>query len=149
MGKGDKPAAAAVAAAPAKHAPVVVEDDEVQAAPLSKRSIDIWLSFWFLLFAFSTTFTDIHNFTASVRGVDVTALEGKTDLVWPPKILTDVYFRWARTVDPLLYQNPVWWCVGSRWQADPIARAVKPCGGMRAECCAAFVSKADHTNDML
>lgn len=109
----------------------------------------------FLLFAFSTTFTDLHNFTASLKGVEVKDLE-HAELLWPPKvcylsvfglghrplpvfrslslpclvfyqisyvpfapmllrlllslqILTDVYFKWARTVDPLLYANPVWW----------------------------------------
>lgn len=60
------------------------------------------------MFAFSTTFTDLHNFTASIKGVEVKDLEG-ADLLWPPKVLTDVYFKWARTVDPLLYANPVWW----------------------------------------
>ena len=28
---------------------------------------------------------------------------------YPPKVLTDLYFKWARTVDPLLYENPMWW----------------------------------------
>lgn len=28
---------------------------------------------------------------------------------YPPKFLTDLYFKWARTVDPLLYENPMWW----------------------------------------
>jgi hypothetical protein len=78
------------------------------ALPLAKRPLDYLLIFWFFIFAFSTTFTDLHNFTASVLGVDVTALE-HMDLVYPPKLLTRFYFKWARTVDPLLYANPVWW----------------------------------------
>jgi EXPERA (EXPanded EBP superfamily) len=77
-------------------------------APISKRSVDYLLAFWFLVFAFSTTFTDLHNFTASLKGVEVHELE-HMDLIYPPKILTYLYFKWARTVDPLLYQNPVWW----------------------------------------
>jgi len=28
---------------------------------------------------------------------------------YPPKFLTDLYFKWARSVDPLLYENPMWW----------------------------------------
>lgn len=76
--------------------------------PLSQRSVDVWIAVWFIVFAFSTTFTDIHNFTASVLGVEVTDLEHR-ELAYPPKFLTDLYFKWARTVDPLLYQNPVWW----------------------------------------
>jgi hypothetical protein len=84
--------------------------------PLASRSIDIWLAAWFVMFAFSTTFTDLHNFTASVMGVEVKELKGRT-LMYPPKVLTDLYFRWAETVDPLLYSNPVWWqvctCSGS------------------------------------
>jgi hypothetical protein len=95
-------------------APVAAVDKPLAAAdrplPLSSRSVDILLAFWFLLFAFSTTFTDIHNFTASVKGVTVPELE-HMELVYPPKFLTDLYFRWARTVDPLLYANPVWWSV--------------------------------------
>jgi hypothetical protein len=54
-------------------------------------------------------FTDLHNFTASYRGVEVKDLEGRDDMHWPPKILSWLYFRWARTVDPLLYENPIWW----------------------------------------
>jgi hypothetical protein len=52
----------------------------------------------------------MHNFTASVRGVEVADLE-HADLLYPPKELTRLYFRWARTVDPLLYQNPPFWQV--------------------------------------
>lgn len=33
------------------------------------------------------------------------------ELAYPPKFLTDLYFKWARTVDPLLYDNPMWWQV--------------------------------------
>lgn len=80
------------------------------AAPLSiwKRPIDMFICFWFVVFAFSTTFTDLHNFIASVKGVSVEQLEHMT-LAYPPRVLTDVYFKWGRTVDPLLYMNPVWW----------------------------------------
>lgn len=94
---------------------------EAAPLPLSQRSIDIWLIVWFVLFSFSTTFTDLHNFIASVRGVEVKDLEGAT-LAYPPKFLTDLYFQWARTVDPLLYSNPVWWCV-----AMASAVRVSPC----------------------
>jgi hypothetical protein len=76
--------------------------------PLSRRPLDTLLLGWFVVFAFSTTFTDIHNFTASVLGVDVPALEHMT-LLYPPKYLTTIYFKWARTLDPLLYANPTWW----------------------------------------
>lgn len=38
----------------------------------------------------------------------VDALESM-ELVYPPKVITWAYFRWARSVDPLLYLNPVWW----------------------------------------
>jgi hypothetical protein len=31
------------------------------------------------------------------------------DLPYPPKVLTDIYFLWGRTVDPLLFLNPMWW----------------------------------------
>lgn len=31
------------------------------------------------------------------------------NLAYPPKAITWAYFRWARSVDPLLYLNPVWW----------------------------------------
>jgi hypothetical protein len=57
-------------------------------------------------------FTDLHNFTASVRGVTVIELEKQLVAerpFWPPPVLTFLYYRWARTVDPLLYANPVWW----------------------------------------
>lgn len=57
-------------------------------------------------------FTDLHNFTASMRGVTVQELEGQLKgeaRLWPPPVLTYLYYRWARTVDPLLYLNPIWW----------------------------------------
>lgn len=38
-------------------------------------------------------------------------MEGQVNMVWPPPVLTDIYFRWARTVDPLLYKNPMFWQV--------------------------------------
>ena len=88
--------------------------------PLSARSADAWIAAWFVLFFLSTSFTDLHNFTASVMGVEVAELkslaaEGR--LLWPPRALTALYFQWAETVDPLLYQNPVWWCVRMRAHA--------------------------------
>jgi hypothetical protein len=76
--------------------------------PLSRRPLDVFIAFWFLVFAFTTTFTDLHNFIASALGVPVEALEHMT-LAYPPRVLTAVYFKWGRTVDPLLYLNPVWW----------------------------------------
>jgi EXPERA (EXPanded EBP superfamily) len=76
--------------------------------PLMQRPLDILIMFWYIVFAFSTTFTDLHNFIASYLGVRVDELESM-NLLYPPKILTYVYFRWARTVDPLLYLNPIWW----------------------------------------
>ena len=78
------------------------------ALPLSSRLIDLFIAFWFVVFAFTTTFTDIHNFTASLLGVRIDQLEHMT-LAWPPAFLTEVYFKWARTVDPLLYANPMFW----------------------------------------
>ena len=78
--------------------------------PLSKRSVDLALAVWFIIFAFTTTFTDLHNFTASMYGVEVAELK-HMKLLYPPKFLTDIYFLWAESVDPLLYQNPVWWYV--------------------------------------
>ena len=84
------------------------------AQPLSARSADAWIAAWFVLFFLSTSFTDLHNFTASVMGVEVAELKGlaaEGRLLWPPRALTALYFQWAETVDPLLYQNPVWWCV--------------------------------------
>jgi len=50
----------------------------------------------------------VHNFIASVKGVTVNDLES-IPLAYPPAAVTWAYFRWARTVDPLLYLNPVWW----------------------------------------
>jgi hypothetical protein len=82
----------------------------VAAAPLSSRSVDIAIAVWFVIFAFTTTFTDLHNFTASMYGVEVAQLK-HMKLLYPPKFLTDIYFLWAESVDPLLYQNPVWWYV--------------------------------------
>eukprot|EP00762_Andalucia_godoyi_P003656 ANDGO_00642.mRNA.1 hypothetical protein NAEGRDRAFT_80368 len=81
-----------------------------QALPLSQRLSDLFLSFYFLMFLFTVTFTDLHNFTASYLGVDIPQLE-TMDLVYPPKFLTNLYFKWARTVDPLLYENPMFWQV--------------------------------------
>lgn len=108
----------ASAAAPAASSPSLAASSAP--LPLRARSVDALLAFWFVLFAFSTTFTDLHNFTASYLGVEVSQLKGMT-LLWPPRVLTQLYFHWAETVDPLLYQNPVWWCVPhffSRLAAD-------------------------------
>jgi len=82
------------------------------ALPLSARPVDRLLVVWWVIFWFTVMFTDLHNFTASVRGVSVAGLEPLLALerpLWPPPALTYVYYRWARTVDPLLYANPVWW----------------------------------------
>jgi hypothetical protein len=62
----------------------------------------------------SRRWTDLHNFRASVSGTTVQDLEklvmeDGVSLVVPPHWLSYYYFRWARTADPLLYQNPVWW----------------------------------------
>jgi hypothetical protein len=80
------------------------------AIPLSQRMVDLLFSQWYLIYLFTVTFTDLHNFTASYLGVEVKDLE-HMDLVYPPKFLTNLYFKWARTVDPLLYNNPMWWQV--------------------------------------
>ena len=76
--------------------------------PLSKRGIDLLIVAWFVIFFISTSFSDLHNFIASFMGVQVDALE-HMNLVYPPKALTWAYFRWARSVDPLLHLNPIWW----------------------------------------
>jgi len=81
---------------------------ESKIAPISQRPMDLVWSFWFFNFLFFVMFTDFHNFTASYLGVEITALENH-NLSWPPRFLTDIYFKWARTVDPLLYLNPIWW----------------------------------------
>ena len=81
---------------------------EIRPLPLLHRPHDILIAFWFVVFCFTTTFTDIHNFAASFYGVKVEALESM-GLPYPPRVLTAVYFRWARTVDPLLYENPTFW----------------------------------------
>ncbi len=104
------PASAAKPARPAA-APPSAPSSSARAAttlPLAARPLDAFIAFWFVVFAFSTTFTDLHNFIASVRGVSVAELEHMA-LAYPPKVLTDVYFKWARSVDPLLYTNPIWW----------------------------------------
>jgi hypothetical protein len=58
--------------------------------------------------------TDLHNFIASTTGrtvqeLEVQVMEKQESLIIPPHFLSYYYFRWARTADPLLYQNPVWW----------------------------------------
>jgi len=76
--------------------------------PLEARPVDYMFLLWFFNFWFSVMFTDLHNFTASVLGVEVKDLE-HANMLWPPKVLTKIYFAWARTVDPLLYENPLFW----------------------------------------
>jgi hypothetical protein len=91
-------------------APAAVAIPATRILPLLSRKIDILFSFWYVIYLFSVTFTDLHNFTASYLGVPVSALETMT-LKYPPKFLTDLYFQWARTIDPLLYDNPLYWQV--------------------------------------
>lgn len=166
-------AAPAAAATPSSYKPL----------PLWQRKLDLLIVFWFIVFPFTTTFTDLHNFIASAKGVSsghrwweararrdrgscggppsgasrgrgtagmqaerrrwrrqcarrlarlptrcavrpaltlpfplphtpaqvpTEALE-HMDLPYPPKVLTDIYFKWGRTVDPLLFLNPMWW----------------------------------------
>jgi len=79
--------------------------------PIWRRPSDLLYVLWYFNFFFSVTFTDIHNFTASFMGLEVHELENRVNMVWPPRVLTDLYFKWARTVDPLLYENPMWWQV--------------------------------------
>lgn len=99
---------------------LVTNEDSV--LPLSNRSIDYWLLAWYGVFWFTVVWTDLHNFSASLR--TAVQWEGKNwsvqdlerhvmdegkSLYIPPRFLSYLYFRWARTADPLLYQNPIWW----------------------------------------
>lgn len=79
--------------------------------PLWRRPVDLLYILWYINFFVTVTFTDIHNFTASYLGLEVHELEHKVDMIYPPRVLTDIYFKWARTIDPLLYENPMWWQV--------------------------------------
>ena len=108
-------AAAAVAAAP--------EDDASEAPlPLAQRSVDYWLLAWYGVFLFTVLWTDLHNFSASlrtavqwggrswaVRDLERLVMAEGGSLIFPPRVLSYFYFRWARTADPLLFQNPIWW----------------------------------------
>lgn len=93
--------------------------------PLLQRPIDAVWVFWYFCFWFSVMFTDLHNFMAAATGVTIVELEStlaaKPGRIWPPPVLTHLYYRWARTVDPLLYENPVWWQVRRARQARPRA----------------------------
>ena len=46
-----------------------------EALPISSRTVDLLISFYYIVFLFTVTFTDLHNFTASVLGVEVKDLE--------------------------------------------------------------------------
>jgi len=98
------------------------DDSESDSLPLAERSIDYWLLVWYGVFWFTVVWTDLHNFSASLR--TAVQWEGKSwsvqdlerhvmdegkSLYIPPHFLSYLYFRWARTADPLLYQNPIWW----------------------------------------
>ncbi len=43
--------------------------------PITSRTVDLLISFYYIVFLFTVTFTDLHNFTASVLGVEVKDLE--------------------------------------------------------------------------
>lgn len=43
--------------------------------PLSQRKIDLIWGLWYIIFAFTVLFTDLHNFTAAIRGITVQELE--------------------------------------------------------------------------
>jgi len=83
--------------------------DEDRTLPLWQRPVDFLYLLWYFNFLFAVMFTDIHNFTASFLGMEVHELEHQVNMVWPPRFLTDMYFRWARAIDPLLYINPLYW----------------------------------------
>ena len=102
------------------------EDDEAP-LPLEQRSVDYWLLAWYAIFWFTVVWTDLHNFTASfrtalgwwpradgsrgwtVKDLEKFVMEDGQSLLVPPHFLSYYYFRWARTADPLLFQNPIWW----------------------------------------
>jgi len=48
---------------------------EGEALPISSRTVDLLISFYYIVFLFTVTFTDLHNFTASILGVEVKDLE--------------------------------------------------------------------------
>jgi len=119
------PSAAAVTATPkstVKASRALINVSDTDSLPLSERSIDYWLLVWYGVFWFTVVWTDLHNFSASLR--TAVQWEGKSwsvqdlerhvmdegkSLYIPPHFLSYLYFRWARTADPLLYQNPIWW----------------------------------------
>lgn len=82
----------------------------VGTVPLRERLFDLLLVLYFIIYVFTVTFTDLHNFTASYLGVSIPELE-HLDMPYPPIPLKRIYFAWGRTVDPLLYENPMFWQV--------------------------------------
>lgn len=60
--------------------------------PLWRRSVDLLFAVWWIIYLFTVTFTDLHNFMAVLRGVKIPELE-TMDLPYPPKVLTKIYFR--------------------------------------------------------
>lgn len=72
---------------------------------LRKRPVDLVLVLYFAYYWFTVMITDLHNFASSLAGVPVDALVGR--MFWPPALLSRIYLSWARNVDPVLYQNPV------------------------------------------
>ena len=79
-----KRASRSAAAAEAEQPAVSPSSPAAAALPLAQRTVDIWIAVWFVLFAFSTTFTDLHNFTASVLGVEVSELKALAAAVRSP-----------------------------------------------------------------
>jgi len=90
--------------------------------PLAQRPVDRLLVAWYCVFLFTVLWTDLHNFSASLRtavqwgarswavsDLEQLVMRDGGSLVFPPRWLSYYYFRWARTADPLLYQNPIWW----------------------------------------
>jgi hypothetical protein len=49
--------------------------DQEQVLSIGSRSVDLLISFYYIVFLFTVTFTDLHNFTASILGVEVKDLE--------------------------------------------------------------------------
>lgn len=100
---------------------------ELPPLPLEQRGVDKWLLAWYGIFLFTVLWTDLHNFSASLRtavGYQEPGHQGpwlvkdleefvmgkrQGSLGFPPRFLSYYYFRWARTADPLLFQNPIWW----------------------------------------
>lgn len=82
-----------------------------KALSICSRLVDLLFVKWYLVFLFTVTFTDIHNFMASMRGITVQELVQLNDMQYPPKFLTQLYKDWAESVDPLLLENPPFWQV--------------------------------------